>query len=139
MHPHGKKSIIHPKGRGQVSLGLGWLHTELLGDHVQVRGDGSGCHVAGMIDFADARVGHPDYEWPALVEFVFKGAAGCLRACLEGYGRPLGAGDRVESHRLAVWSLLHRYASLPRAVAAAGVPVPSGWGEWVERLYRLDG
>lgn len=120
-------------------LALGWVHTELMSDHVMVRGEGAGCHVVGLIDFADARVGHPDYEWPALVEFVFKGEAGCLRACLEGFGRTLGDGGLAEARRLAVWGLWHRYGSLPRSLAAAGVPAPRGWDEWAVRLYGIDG
>ncbi|MEZ4436336.1 MAG: aminoglycoside 3'-phosphotransferase/choline kinase family protein [bacterium] len=113
---------------------LGWLHTELLGEHVLVGGDG---RVAGMIDFADARVGHPDYDWPGAVEFVFKGEPGCLRALLEGYGLSGGVLAALDPRRLAVWSLWHRYGHLKRAIDAAGAPVPAGWGEWVERLYGL--
>ena len=115
------------------AAGLVWLHTELLGEHVMVR-DG---RVAGLIDFADARVGHPDYEWPAAVEFVFRGEAGCLRALLEGYGWSGDAIDGMDPRRLAVWSLWHQFGRVKRAVDAVGEPVPTGWGEWVGRLYGL--
>lgn len=92
-----------------------------------------------MIDFADARVGHPDYEWPAAVEFVFRGAPGCLRALLEGYGWSGDVIDGMDVRRLAVWSLWHRFGRLKRAVDAVGEPVPMGWGEWAGRSYGLGG
>ncbi len=99
---------------------LALLHTELLGDHVLLEQRGGAWRPCALLDFADARVGDPRYEIAALVEFVFKGEPGCLGACLEAAGDPLARGGEAAGRELLAWALLHRFASLPRALAAAG-------------------
>jgi hygromycin-B 7''-O-kinase len=114
------------------------LHTELLGAHLLVAPGSEGWHPSGLIDFADAKVGHPDYEFPALVEFLFAAERGCLRRCLEGYGWREEELDREGGRRLAAWGLLHEFADLGRTLRAAGDPPPVDFGELVDRLYFLE-
>ena len=110
------------------------LHTELLGFHILLE-PGDRFRPAALIDLADAEVGHPDYDVPALVEFVFKGEAGCLDACLGAYGWSDSERGLEGSRRLAAWSLLHRFASVPRMIEAVGDPAPATLEELVERLF----
>lgn len=90
------------------------LHTEVLDEHVLLERRGGAWHPSGLIDFADGRVGHPFYEFGALVEFIFLGEPGCLRACLEAYGCDPASLDEVLSRELFVWYLLHRFGTLSR-------------------------
>jgi hygromycin-B 7''-O-kinase len=110
---------------------LVWLHTELLGEHLFVDRDATGWRLTGVIDWADARVGHPDYEVAALVEFVFRGARGCLEAFLEAVGEARPDADRRAA--LFAWALRHRYLHLERLRRAAGGPATLR--ETEERLY----
>lgn len=117
---------------------LAWLHTEVLGDHVFVEQRGGAWHLSAMIDFADGRAGHPFYEMPAPVEFLFHGQRPLLRELLLSYGlAPTELGPAL-SRELLCWSLLHRFSSLPRMLAAAGVPTPGGFEEMAERLYGVE-
>lgn len=93
------------------------IHTELLGEHVRVSERGGRWHITGLIDWADARVGHPGYEMAAPIEFIFKGEVGCLWACVEAWapGRARGMGPA-----LFEWALRHRYFHLGRMQKVAG-------------------
>jgi len=113
------------------------LHTELLGEHVLLRESSDGWRVAGMIDLADGRAGHPEYDWAAPVMFVFKGQPGCLRALLSAYGYPDAALNEATSRRLLAWGLLHRFTSLPRMLSAVGAPAPVDLDALARRLYTL--
>lgn len=111
------------------------LHTELLPEHVRVAPDAElGWQVVGMLDFADARVGHPDYEWAGAIEFIFRGAPGCLRACLEAYGEADPGPERAAA--LCAWGPLHRFGDLERAAAAVEAE-PGDWDGLIARLYDL--
>lgn len=96
------------------------LHTELLDQHVLVDASGDHPRPCGLIDFADARVGPPEYDVPALVEFVLKDEPGALDALCEGLGGDLARRDAAATDRLLAWSLCHRFAHLGRMVRAAG-------------------
>jgi aminoglycoside phosphotransferase (APT) family kinase protein len=110
------------------------IHTELYEAHIYLL-DG---RPTALIDFADARTGHPDYEWAALAEFVFQGEPGLLGACLAAYGEPPDRLGPERSRQLCAWSLLHRFASLPRALAAAGSPPPPDLDALSRRLFSCD-
>ena len=116
---------------------LAWMHTELLGDHLLVSEADGQVHLCAMLDFADGRVGHPYYEIPAAVEFLFKGEPGLLRALLLAWGHPEDALTPALSRELCAWGLLHQFGSLSRALAAAGEPEPEDLDALAERLYGL--
>jgi len=115
-----------------------FLHTELLDEHVLVEERGGRWELAGMLDFADSRVGDPQYEIAALIEFIFRGEPGCLPAYLRAYGWDARDLNHEGGRRLAAWGLLHLFGSLPRVLTVAGGPEPADFDELVERLYRLD-
>lgn len=112
---------------------LVWLHTELLDQHLLLRSVAGRWRLAALIDFADARVGHPLYELPALAEFVLRGEAGLLGPLLDAAG--LGPWSPALSRELCAWSLLHRFGSVARMARAVGEPAPRGLEELGARLY----
>lgn len=112
-----------------------FLHTEYLEEHVLVKQGPQGWRVSGLIDFADSRAGNPGYEFPAIVEFVFKGEPGMLGACLEAYGIPREQRTLELGHELLAWGLIHQFGSLPRMLRAIGAPEPRSAEALVERLY----
>lgn len=117
------------------------VHTELLDEHLFVQRDRDAkddWEVAGFIDFAESRVGHPDYDIPALVEFIFKGEAGLLGTCLSAYGWSTAELSTAGSRRICAWGLLHRYADLCRPLAAAGAPEPADFDDLCARVYDLQ-
>jgi hygromycin-B 7''-O-kinase len=115
-----------------------FLHTELLDEHVLVLEREGRWELAGVLDFADSRVGDPQYEIAALVEFIFRGEPGCLPGCLRAYGWDEQDLNHEGGRRLAAWGLLHLFGNLPRVLAVAGDPEPADFDELAERVYRLD-
>jgi hygromycin-B 7''-O-kinase len=78
------------------------VHSELGPGHVLYQ-DGA---ITGVIDFADACVGDPDFELPAVGIFVTRGNRPLFRRFLLALGR------EVAPERALAYTLLHRYANL---------------------------
>ena len=85
------------------------LHADLTEDHPLVLAEGGAWRLSGLLDWADAEVGDPLYEWVALY-FGFCGREAALfRACLAGYD-PAG-GRWPDRRRLLAFTLLHRFGA----------------------------
>ena len=63
-----------------------------------------------MIDFGDARIGVPDYEWMPLWLGLCHRDVAVLRAFLEAYDSRLMADDAL-GRRIAAWTLLHDFGT----------------------------
>jgi hygromycin-B 7''-O-kinase len=113
------------------------LHTELLDEHVLVEERSGRVELAALLDFADGRVGPPEYEHAAPVEFVFRGEPGLLRAYLLAYGEAPAALSPTRSGRMLAWALSHRFGSLARMLRAVAPREPATLGELSEDLYGL--
>lgn len=87
------------------------LHTELGPGHVLARDDGARVELTGMIDFVDAMVGDPEYDFAAVAFFITRGDGAALGAFLNGY-RWEGPRGVELARRLLRYLLLHRYAPL---------------------------
>lgn len=81
---------------------LAIVHSELGPGHV-LHDRGA---ITGVIDFADACVGDPDLELPAVGIFIARGDRALYRRFLAGLGRD------VAPERVLAYTLLHRYANL---------------------------
>jgi hygromycin-B 7''-O-kinase len=114
------------------------LHTELIDEHVYVEERGGELVPCGLLDFADARLGAPEYEFGALVEFVFRGERGLLREFLLGYGIEENRLTPEFSEVLLAWSLCHRFGHLGRMLALVEPEVPDSLEELAERLFCVS-
>jgi len=81
---------------------LAIVHSELGPGHVLYEHGA----ITGVIDFADACVGDPDLELPAIGIFIARGDRTLYRRFLATLGRD------VAPERALVYTLLHRYANL---------------------------
>lgn len=117
--------------------GFGFLHTELLHDHILVEERGGRFELSGLIDFADSRVGAIDYEFAAPPEFLFRGEPGALRAFLLGYGEAAGDLTAERSRELLAWNLCHQFGHLTRAVRACPGPAPTTLDELAQGLFGV--
>lgn len=61
--------------------------------------------MATLIDWADAEVGDPCYEWVALWFGICRQDAGLLRAFMQGYGLEANLGAEA----LLAFTVLHRF------------------------------
>ena len=114
------------------------LHTEILDQHVLAVERDDRFVMCAMIDFADGRIGLPEYEFAAPVEFVFRGESGLLRAFLEAYGENDSDLIPERSERMLAWSFHHRYGSLRRMLQLIAPWTPATLSDLARRLYGLE-
>jgi hygromycin-B 7''-O-kinase len=107
------------------------LHGDLTADHFLFERDGHGrWQVTGLIDFGDARLGHPFYEFAALFAFYTIGQPALTAALLHGYGLDADERDR---QALTTICLLHEFGTLDsflerHAVESPGTFHAALWG-----------
>lgn len=112
------------------------LHGDLTQDHALVTEQDGVWLLSGLIDWADAEIGEPAYEWVALYFGFCDGDAALLRAFMAGYD-PGGGGQLPERRRLLAYTLLHRFGA---HIIAGALPDEtrrnlSGLDELIGRLF----
>ncbi|CUS02622.2 conserved protein of unknown function [Candidatus Promineifilum breve] len=96
------------------------LHADLTADHLLVAERDGRWSMTGLIDWADALVGDPYYEWVALWFDLCRRDARLFGAFWRGYD-PAGASPPLSLSRLLAFTCLHRFgtgimtAALPEA------------------------
>lgn len=106
---------------------------DLTYDHLLIEPEDDGTwRLTGLIDFADAFIGHAPYEFAAPASLLMRGRGDLLHAFLGAYGIPDHARDAAMSRALTFWSLMHRY-SQPRHLGTALTEAPEGDAP-IERL-----
>ncbi len=95
--------------------GLDWnatpprlLHADLTEDHLLVNQTNGHWQISGLIDWADAEVGDPYYEWIALWYGLCRRRAELWWAFLAGYA-PAAAYPDID--RLTAFTFLHRFGT----------------------------
>ena len=99
------------------------LNADLTEDHLLLSEQNGTWRITGLIDFGDATMGHPHYEFIAPLSFYTFGQPALSRTLVEAYGLRLTA-DLAE--RLTTYGLLHKYARLVDFLERH--PVPDGAG-----------
>ncbi len=111
------------------------LHADLCGDNLLVRVEGRHARLGGVVDFADARIGDPEYELAAPSLFLASPDGALQRACLRAYGYADSAPDAALALRLTAFLLLHRYVHLPEILEVLGPPAPRDPAALARRLW----
>ncbi len=86
------------------------LHGDLTQDHALITERDGVWLLSGLIDWADAEIGNPAYEWVALYFGFCNGDAQLFRAFLSGYD-PGGVAQLPDRRRLLAYTLLHRFGA----------------------------
>jgi hygromycin-B 7''-O-kinase len=92
------------------------ISADLHAEHVLVAERAGRTSLVGVLDFGDALIGDPAYDFVTPLAFIVRGRAPLMSALLDGYGVP--AGDRTPElrRRFTAYELLHRHAQLARDV-----------------------
>ena len=86
------------------------VHGDLNAEHLLLDERRGKWTVSGLIDFGDARIGVPDYEWMPLWLGLCNRDAGVMRAILRAYDPALLEDARLGC-RIAAWTLLHDFGT----------------------------
>jgi len=84
--------------------------------------DDAAWHVGGVIDFGDARIGHPFYEFIAPLAFYTFGEPALSRALVEAYGLTPTPSVR---DALTTYCLLHEFGRLADFLSQHPVDTPA--------------
>jgi hygromycin-B 7''-O-kinase len=83
-----------------------FLHADLTHDHFLIKDK----QICGVIDFADCRVGHPEYDAVATCVFILKNNSECLKT----YLHEMGFSSTRTAEKLLMWSALHNFGDIPK-------------------------
>ncbi len=89
-----------------------FLHADLTWDHFLVSQRNGSPVVSGVIDLADCRVGHTEYDIPASATFIFKNEPASLREYMLGLGYEERELNQRLSEKLMAWTCLHFFSDL---------------------------
>lgn len=113
------------------------LSADVTDEHVMVEQRDGVWRFSGYIDFGDAMLGHPLYEFAAPGCSIARGIPALVRAMLLGYGYPDAQLDLDLAQRLTAYTLLHRYITLADLLALFAPHPPRTLAELQRRLWPL--
>ena len=91
--------------------------------------------LTGLIDLADAMIGHAPYEFAAPAVFLTGRQPRWQRALLEGYGRPEWIGDARFREQVLTYILLHRYGRTAGTLQVLPAPTPRTFADLADALW----
>ncbi|MCP5070181.1 MAG: aminoglycoside phosphotransferase family protein [bacterium] len=91
--------------------------------------------LTGLIDLADAMIGHAPYEFAAPAVFLTGRRPGWQRALLEGYGRPDLIGNERFREQVISYILLHRYGRTAGTLQVLPAPRPEALAGMADALW----
>jgi hygromycin-B 7''-O-kinase len=108
------------------------LHADLTDDHFFVQEREGRWQLTGLIDFGDAMVGDPLYEFAAPAMFLSQRRPEVQRAMLRGYGLrdTPGTADRIRA-----WTILHRFGLVENGVRFGPEPAPATFDALLRSLW----
>jgi Ser/Thr protein kinase RdoA (MazF antagonist) len=113
------------------------VNGDLTEDHLLVEKEETGeWHMSGLIDFADALIAPPAYEWVALWFGALDRDRGCLQAFMESYEPGLHL-DATFRRTAMAFTLLHEFGGsiMETALTQLGRPTVEGLAELCTTLW----
>ena len=86
------------------------VHGDLNAEHLMLEQRNGRWTISALIDFGDARIGVPDYEWMPLWLGLCNRDATVMRAIVQAYDPALLDDGRL-GRRIAAWTLLHDFGT----------------------------
>ncbi len=114
-----------------------FMHADLTWDHFLVSQSGVRWNITGIIDFADCRLGHPEYEMVASIAFLFKGNRQAMRNYVTAMSISSTLDERL-SEKLLAWTVLHFFSDLNTYFSRELEEVPVGdFSSLARRVYPM--
>ena len=111
---------------------MGWLHTEIMREHLLVERVADRWRLSGVFDFEPSWVGPRDYELCSVGLFVSGGQSKVFGAVLERLRREKGP---ALPPRCLAMTLMHRYCNLPWYARRLGTPEGSTLLDCAEQWF----
>ena len=114
------------------------LSADVTDEHILVSQRGGRWELAGFLDFGDAMLGHPHYEFVAPGCCVTRGSPRLQRAMLLAYGYSEDQLDRTLARQLMAYTLLHRFVNVPDLLALFGSQRPASFEDLQQELWSFS-
>ena len=115
------------------------LNADITDEHVLVRKHGERWELAGFIDFGDAMLGHPYYEFAAPGCTITRSSPNLQRAMLLAYGYSEDQLDSKMAAQLMAYTLIHRFITVPDLLKLFDTHQPANLEELTREFwYFLD-
>jgi hygromycin-B 7''-O-kinase len=98
------------------------LSADVTDEHILVSQRDGKWDVTGYIDFGDAMLGHPHYEFAAPGCCITRGSPRLQRAMMLGYGYSEDQLNGDLADRLMAYTLIHRYINVPELLKMLDLP-----------------
>ena len=117
----------------EVGVGV-LLHADITAEHVLLTQTEDAWTINGLIDFGDAKVGHPHYDFLAPIAELTFGEPKLTQVLLEAYGLKL---DRPTRESITTFCLLHEFGRLADFLRRHPAPNPPAfcralWGDLID-------
>ena len=97
------------------------LNADFTSDHFLLTQIGGEWNLTGLIDFGDAMLGHPEYDFVAPGTDIMPGDGDSQRAMLQGYGFDAHAINDPLRKRLMQWTLVYRFTRMSQLMDSMGL------------------
>ncbi len=114
------------------------LSADITDEHLLVRECGGRWQLTGFIDFGDAMLGHPHYDFVAPGCSVTRGSPALLRAMLLAYGYTEDQLNATLTDQLMAYTLIHRFVTIPDLLELFDSERPGSFEELKRRLWSFS-
>lgn len=113
------------------------LNADITDEHVLVRRYGERWELAGFIDFGDAMLGHPYYEFAATGCTITRSSSNLQKAMLLAYGFSKDQLDSELAMQLMAYILIHRFINIPDLLGLFNSHQPANFEELIKEFWCL--
>ena len=113
------------------------LNSDVTDEHVLVSKRGNRWETTGFIDFGDAMLGHPYYDFAAPVCSITRESKELRRAMLLTYGFSDDQLNETLSRQLMAYTLIHRFITIPDLIEIFDSQ-PGDFEELRKKLWSMN-
>ena len=114
------------------------LSADVTDEHILVSERGGRWELTGFIDFGDAMLGHPHYEFVAPGCCITRGSPELQQAMLLAYGYSEDQLDATLARQLMAYTLIHRFLNLSDLLALFGSQRPTDFDALRKALWSFS-
>lgn len=113
------------------------LSADVTNEHLLVSERGGRWEVTGFIDFGDAMLGHPHYDFVAPGALITRSSPSLQQAMLLAYGYSSNQLNATLADQLMAYTLIHRFFNIPELLEQFGARPPAGFDDLKKELWSF--
>ncbi len=114
------------------------LSADVTDEHILVSQLGGRWELTGFVDFGDAMLGHPHYDFVAPGCSITRSSSDLQRAMLLAYGYPEDQLDETMARQLMAYTLIHGFINIPELLELFGPQQPESFEDLRNQLWSFS-